>query len=160
MKARQDIATGAVFLIFSAGLMFKSAGLPAGAALLPRIALGGLLLLSVLLVTRGLRDASAARGPDDSTAFMRAPGRLLIGVAAMAVYIVAIETAGFYPATAVFVPATAYALGARNHLAILIGGIAFLIFAYVVFDIFFERVMPVGLLFSQFAPIVMGSAHA
>jgi hypothetical protein len=160
MKARQDLATGAVFFVFSAGLLLDSVALPAGAALLPRVALGALLLLSVLLVARGLRTASAARGSDETAPFMIAPGRLLIGVMAMAFYIAAIETVGFYPATAVFVPATAYALGARNHVTVLIGSVAFLIFAYVVFDVFFERVMPAGLLFAQVARVFAGAGHA
>lgn len=149
MKARQDLITGAVFFVLSVCLLFEAGGLPAGAAMLPRATLSMLLLLSVLLMVRGMRSAWAAAGPEERTTFMQAPGRLLVGVLAMAVYIAAIETVGFYLATALFVPATAYALGARNRIALLLAGIGFLLFAYVVFAILFERVMPAGLLFSQ-----------
>ncbi len=147
-NGHQDLVTGGVFFVISGGLLLSSLDLAAGAALLPRVALGALMLLSVLLSLRGLRDKLARRGDEKKSPFIQAPGRLLVGILAMALYIVAIETAGFYPATAVFVPATAYALGARNHLSILVAGIGFLVFAYVVFDILFERVMPSGVLLS------------
>jgi hypothetical protein len=160
MKARQDLVTGAVFFAIAAGLLLEATGLPPGAALVPRAALGALMLLSVLLALRGLRALRAQAGPEDGAPFVQAPARLLVGVLAMAAYIAAIETVGFYPATAVFVPATAYALGARDRVAILLAGVGFLVFAYVVFDILFERVMPAGLLFSGLDPGAMGTGHA
>lgn len=160
MKARQDIVTGAVFFLVSGGLLFYSVALPAGAALLPRAALGALLLLSILLAARGLRARWTQQYSGEHSPFMQAPGRLLIGILAMALYIGAIEAVGFYPATALFVPATAYVLGARNRVAILLAGIGFLVFAYVVFDILFERAMPAGLMFSLHDPAIAGTGHA
>jgi len=158
-NGHQDLVTGAVFFVISAGLLVNSIGLPAGAALLPRAALSALMLLSLLLSARGLRDKLAQRGDGKLSPFIQAPGRLLIGVLAMALYILGIETVGFYPATAIFVPATAYALGARKHLSIFLAGIGFLIFAYVVFDILFERVMPSGILFSLLETSVAGTSR-
>lgn len=158
-NGHQDLVAGAVFFVISAGLLLNSMDLPAGAALLPRVALGALMLLSAFLSARGLRDKLAQRDVGKASPFIQAPGRLLIGVLAMAIYIVAIETIGFYPATAVFVPATAYALGARKHLSVFVAGVGFLIFAYVVFDILFERVMPAGFLFSLLETPMGGTSH-
>ena len=148
MKHKQDIATGSVFLVISGALLLQASDLPAGAALLPSVALGAIMVLSAILVLRGLRAAHAASTIDDGQLFIESPKRLLIGIAAIGVYIFAIETVGFYPATALFVPVTAFVLGARNLIGVIVAGVSFLLFTYVVFDLLFERVMPAGFLFS------------
>ena len=159
----QDIATGSVFLAISGGLLVSSASLPAGAAMLPRAALWALSLLSVALLVRGVRArwiAASADADGDVQPFMENPGRLLLGILAMALYIAGIEIVGFYISTAIFIPVTALVLGARNRLSIFMAGAGFLLFCYAVFSVLFERVLPEGLLFALLQPVLTGvGAH-
>lgn len=159
----QDIATGGVFLAVSAGLLVSSSSLPAGAAMLPHAALWALSLLSVALLVRGVRArwiAASADADGDVQPFMENPGRLLLGILAMALYIAGIEIVGFYISTAIFIPVTALVLGARNRLSIFMAGAGFLLFCYAVFSVLFERVLPEGLLFALLQPVLTGvGAH-
>tara|TARA_R110002110_G_scaffold138271_6_gene323927 strand:+ start:9286 stop:9795 length:510 start_codon:yes stop_codon:yes gene_type:complete len=159
----QDIATGGVFLAVSAGLLVSSSSLPAGAAMLPHAALWALSLLSVALLVRGVRArwiAASADADGDVQPFMENPGRLLLGILAMALYIAGIEIVGFYISTAIFIPVTALVLGARNRLSIFMAGAGFLLFCYAVFSVLFERVLPEGLLFAVLQPVLTGvGAH-
>ncbi|MEQ8710339.1 MAG: tripartite tricarboxylate transporter TctB family protein [Rhodospirillales bacterium] len=155
----QDIATGSAFLAVSAGLLVSSSSLPAGAAMLPHAALWALSLLSVALMIRGIRARWMTASADDGEEvqpFMENPRRLLLGILAMALYIVGIETVGFYISTALFIPLTAFVLGARNRLAIGMAGAGFVLFCYAVFSVLFERVLPEGLLFSVLQPGLAG----
>lgn len=160
MQGKQDICTGAVFLLGSGILLAQARTLPAGAAFLPSIALAAIMFLSAIMIWRGVRRLRAGMPAGGSGPFITAPSRLLTGIVAMGLYIAAIETVGFYPSTALFVPLTAYVLGARNPVALAAAGLGFVLFAYVVFDLLFERVMPQGLLFSAIYPALEAAAHA
>mgnify|MGYP003149103657 FL=1 len=155
----QDIATGSVFLAISGGLLVSSSSLPAGAAMLPHAALWALCLLSVALMIRGIRTRWVAGTADDAgevQPFMENPGRLLLGIVAMALYIAGIEIVGFYISTALFIPVTAFVLGARNKMSIFMAGAGFVLFCYAVFSVLFERVLPEGLLFTVLRPVLTG----
>ena len=131
-------------LLACAGI-YEAQGLPAGVAILPMWVLGALFILSCIMIVRGLfKRASGAEG----TPFIVEPKRLLIGIIAMALYIIGIEVIGFYVTTALFIPLTALALGFRNIKIITITSASFLGFVYVVFTLIFERVLPVSIAFS------------
>jgi hypothetical protein len=160
MQGKQDICTGAVFLLGSGLLLTQARMLPAGAAFLPSIALGAIMVLSAIMIWRGIRKRRGPGGEEAGAPFIEAPGRLVTGILAMGLYIAAIELVGFYPATAAFVPLTAYVLGARNPAVLAAAGIGFVLFAFIIFDLLFERVMPQGLLYGTIVPVTETTAHA
>lgn len=160
MQGKQDICTGAVFFLGSGILLTQARMLPAGAAFLPSIALAAIMFLSAIMIWRGIRRMRAGMPGGGSKPFISSPARLLTGIVAMGLYIAAIEMVGFYPSTALFVPLTAYVLGARNPVTLATAAVGFVLFAYVVFDLLFERVMPQGLLFTTIYPALETAAHA
>jgi len=151
MKHRQDIVTGIVIAILAGAGVLEARTLPTGAAMLPTATLGVLILLSGLMIGRGVIGALKATEAMPTPPFIVAPKRLAIGIVAMALYIAGIEVIGFYATTAIFIPCTALVLGGCRFKFIALASLGFLGFVYVVFTLIFERVLPTGIAFTFLA---------
>jgi hypothetical protein len=148
MKSRQDIIAGILTMLLALVGLAETRSMPTGVAMLPLCALGTLLILSFILIIRGIVSARQGKDSTEVRPFIVAPKRLATGIAAMALYILGIEVIGFYLTTALFMPLTAFALGTRNIRAIAIASISYLGFIYVIFTVMFNRVLPAGIAFT------------
>jgi len=154
MKSRQDIIAGILTMLLALVGLFETRSLPTGVAILPLFTLGTLLILSCILIIRGIVSASQGKDSTDVRPFIVAPKRLATGIVAMALYILGIEVIGFYLTTALFMPLTAFALGTRNIKAIALASISYIGFIYIVFTLMFNRVLPAGIAFSALIGIL------
>ena len=123
-NATQDRAIAVVVSIL-AGAMFLQAGqLPFEAGLFPRLVTAIMVMAAVAMFARSFMELG--RGAAEPL-FINWP-LLAITLVATVLYVIAVGTIGYFTSSAIFVPAIAYALGLRDHRAIVIGTVLFVAF--------------------------------
>lgn len=118
--------------------------IPADARMFPGAVLAVMAAGSVLMILRTLTGASQrALGEElDGWSFAIDPGRMIIGFALFAVYILIVNYLGFFTTSAIFVVVMAFFAEYRNWPRLIASALAFCIFVYAVFILLFDRPLP------------------
>lgn len=144
MALHRDSIAALFILLLVAGGWYDLQGVATDAAMFPRLILGGMGILAVLMFAGGLRRAAP------ETTFVEHARNLAITVGLTAVYIIAVEPVGYFPATFVFVAVLAMALGLRQRpLLVLAASAAFTGAVWLIFVAAFGRRLPPGFLFDN-----------
>lgn len=138
---RNRIASVFVLLLAAAGFVHIH-GLPAGAAMFPRLVLGATAFLATLWLISTFMAAKRAVDAPASGPFIENPRNFGIFVATIVGYIALIEILGYFTSTAMFMLASSTLLGFRRHRFLIIATVAFIAFVYVIFVVLFKRPMP------------------
>lgn len=130
-----DIYLGALLILFSAYLYFESGKIKAESAKFPQIVILILLALSVIVLVHGIRKTMKPELTLKSDMLLnldviQTPVMVFVLIAA---YIAALNLAGFFISTAVFVPVMMVYYGNKNIKAIIITDIALNLFVYLLF---------------------------
>ncbi|MBB3897460.1 tripartite tricarboxylate transporter TctB family protein [Roseococcus suduntuyensis] len=143
MVLHRDSIAALFILLLVAGGWYDLQGVATDAAMFPRLILGAMGILAVVMFTTGLRRAA----PD--MPFVEHARNLAITVGLTALYIIAVEPVGYFPATFVFVAVLAFTLGLRRPLLVLASSAAFTGAVWLVFVAAFSRRLPPGFLFDN-----------
>jgi putative tricarboxylic transport membrane protein len=143
MALPRDSVAALFILLLVAGGWYDLQGVATDAAMFPRLILGAMGILAVAMFTGGLRRAAPG------TPFVEHARNLAITVGLTAVYILAVEPVGYFPATFVFVAILAMALGLRRPVLVLASSAAFTGAVWLVFVAAFSRRLPPGFLFDN-----------
>jgi hypothetical protein len=145
MQARHDRIGAIVILAICAVLYEQLSDLETSAAMFPTIIIGILAGLTVLMLAQSFFIRPT---PESEKPFFIHPGRFIVATGMTLAYIAAVQHAGYFTASILFVPGIAYILGYRNK-KILAGATAgYAAFAFIVFKLVFERPLPPELLFT------------
>lgn len=107
------------------------------------VAAAFLMLLRSVLSPPAMLDTASAEEPSDFRRLTpEEAARTAIAIVLTLAYILAVKPVGFYTASIIYIPLSAYTLGLRNHLAIWIGTVLFLGFSYYLFRIVFRTPLP------------------
>lgn len=134
-KLNIDIYLGAILILFSAYLYFESSKIKAESAKFPQIVILLLLALSMIVLVLGIRKTKKPELTLKSDTLLnleviQTPVMVFVLIAA---YIAAMNLAGFFIATAIFVPVMMVYYGNKNIKAIIITDIALNLFVYLLF---------------------------
>ena len=138
-KLNYEVVAGLVVLAGSAAGFAYTFGMYPEAAMFPRFILGFMALLSICMVVKNFHISPKE---DENQKFFICPPRLLLILALMLAYIVAVSCLGYYTSTLIFFPCTAYSLGFRNKLYIAVTTLLYLLFVYLVFNMLFSLPFP------------------
>ncbi len=135
----QDRVLALILLCVAAIFWVDSANISAAEArMFPRLILGALILLAVLLFARSFRLPIEARSEPvitDRTRFALFVGTTII-------YAAGVPIAGFFTASAIYMPLAAYLVGLRRPWMNLLVTAIFLAATYLVFVTLFSRPLP------------------
>lgn len=144
--ARPETLT-ALGLIVAAGLfLIPTSDLRAISALLPAAMLGGLIVLSVLLLLADQRKAAAGVEAKPMT---QAPKRVIGAFALIVAYALATDFIGFYVSTAATIPLVAWIFGYRSPVGLLIATAIVLGTIWAIFDFGMSQDFPTGRLWGR-----------
>jgi hypothetical protein len=136
MPFRDSIA-GLTAFVFAAGIFIMAGSYPPSTALFPRAVALFMMVAAGLLTVRGFFRSS----PHDPL-----PRKTLLLIAAVIlltlVYIVCVDYLGFITSSLVFIPVTAYLLGARNLLLMAVTAVIFISAIAFLFKIVFGVPLP------------------
>ena len=135
-----DRIAGLVILAVSAFLFDRAGEFPAESRIFPRMIL---LFAMVLAGWMMLRSFVVASWRDKVTEpFFLHFGRFAITVSSMGLYVVAVEHIGYYTATILYLPLSAWVLGYRHRIVLALTTVGYIAFAFLVFDLVFELQFP------------------
>jgi hypothetical protein len=134
-KLNIDIYLGAILILFSAYLYFESTRIKPESAKFPQIVIMLLLALSVIVLILGIRKTIRPELTLKSDTLLnldviQTPVMVFVLIAA---YIAVMNFAGFFIATALFVPVMMVYYGNKNIRTIIITDIALNLFVYLLF---------------------------
>lgn len=116
-----------------------SSGFPAEAQMFPRMVLGLMGLLALIMFIKSFAGMATA----DDRPFIGNARNLAITFASFVVYILLVSTIGFFTGSAIMLPALALLLGYRNPIVIVASTVAFIAVVWFVFVYIFSRPLPV-----------------
>jgi hypothetical protein len=144
----RDFLSSLVVLAFGLGA-YVMAMRYGDAGMVPRLVSGIMIFAAILMLIRSvLRPPAMADSSDEtvSSDFRRLTPeeavRTTIAIVLTLVYILLVKPLGFFSASVLYIPLSAYMLGLRNHLSIWLGTILFLGFSYYLFRIAFRTPLP------------------
>jgi hypothetical protein len=143
MALHRDSLAALFILLLVAGGWYELRHVATEAAMFPRLILGAMGLLAAVMFAGGLRRARA------DEPFVAHARNLAITVGMTAVYILAVEPLGYFPATFLFVGVLSFTLGLRGPLAVLGASALFTGVVWLVFAWTFSRRLPPGLFFDN-----------
>lgn len=130
---------GAVVIFVVAALgWWWSGGFPVEAQMFPRVILGLMGLLAVIMFAKSFAGMATA----DDQPFIGNARNLAITVACFVGYIFLVSTIGFFTSSAIMLPAIALLLGFRNPVVIVASTAGFIAVVYFVFVEIFSRPLP------------------
>jgi len=134
-KLNIDIYLGAILIIFSAYLLFASGKIKPESAKFPQIVIMLLLALSVIVLVLGIRKTMKPELTLKSDTLLnldviQTPVMVFVLIGA---YIAAMNFAGFFISTVLFVPVMMVYYGNKNIRTIIITDIALNLFVYLLF---------------------------
>lgn len=147
MLSHHDRVAGLVIFVFSAGALAWTFTFPDSAIGHTRMVTGSMALLSLILFFRSFSEAERDKAFEP---FMRNPARFAIGLGMTVAYVLACEYIGYYTASAVFIPAAAWVLGLRRPYMVSITTVVYCVMIYFVFEILFERPLPMEIWMTWF----------
>lgn len=136
MLARDSFVAVVIF-VFSAAFFYMAGDYEGGAEVFPRGVSAVMMIASTILFFRGMRGPAGGERLEPGSAF-RIAGVIILTI----LYIVAVDSLGFVTSSLVFVPATAYFLGIRNHLLIWLATILFVVTVAYLFRNVFQVPLP------------------
>lgn len=135
----RDRVVAVVVLAATAFFWYESAKIATDEArFFPRVILGGIGALALVLLLRGPREAEA----DTTEPIVTAPFAFTVFLGASLAYAVAVSFFGYFTSTVVFVPAVALLLGLRRPVIIAATTVVFTGFVYLAFVTLFKRPLP------------------
>jgi len=143
MALHRDSIAALLILLLVAGAWFDLTHVATEAAMFPRLILAAMGVLALAMFAQGLRRAAP------KTPFVEHARNLALTVGLTAVYILAVEPVGYFPATFVFVGVLAWTLGLRGPLKVLAASALFTGAVWLVFVGTFSRRLPPGFLFDN-----------
>jgi hypothetical protein len=145
LKLTKDVCSGVFFMILGIVVFSAASGFPASPALLPRIVSAVLLLLSIMLVVRGLRGRN-----EDTENSLRLtdidPSVLFLGIFVLG-FLLLTRPLGFLASSLLFIVITFYYLGFRSA-KIFITGVIFVVISNFVFSGLLNLNLPKGTLWT------------
>lgn len=143
MSMRDSIAA-LLGLVIGGGFIFLSRDLGAG-GMFPRVVAGIMVAASLgLLVKAFFRPSTIAAMNRQEIA------RVAASVVLTLLYIVAVAKLGFVTASLIFIPATAYTLGLKRHVLILVTTVLFVASVHFLFQAIFGTPLPRDLILTLF----------
>lgn len=139
MALHRDSIAALFILLLVAGGWYELRNVATDAAMFPRLILGAMGIFAAVMFAGGLRRAA----PDEP--FVIHARNLAITVGMTAVYIIAVEPLGYFPATFLFVGILGFTLGLRGPLLVIACSAAFTGAVWLVFAWTFSRRLPPGL---------------
>lgn len=143
MALHRDSIAALFILLLVVGGWYDLRPVATDAAMFPRLILGLMGILAVVMFAGGLRQDR----PD--APFISHARNLALTAGLALVYIAAVEPAGYFPATFVFVAVLAFSLGLRGPLAVIAASAAFTAAVWLVFVGAFSRRLPPGIFFDN-----------
>ncbi len=146
--ARRDVIVGAIVLIIGVAYGLMTASLPdrslpntPGPAFFPWLITGGLLVLSVALLSRSLTvdGSESPQASSDRLAYRR-----VLFLLWFSVYLVILPYAGFLPASVPFFVGLMWLYGERNRLALTLATIIIPASLFYIFRLAFQILLPAG----------------
>ncbi len=146
--ARRDVIVGAILLIIGVAYGLMTASLPdrslpntPGPAFFPWLITGGLLVLSVALLSRSLTVGGyeSPQASSDRLAYRR-----VLFLLWFSVYLVILPYAGFLPASVPFFVGLMWFYGERNRLALTLATIIIPASLFYIFRLAFQILLPAG----------------
>lgn len=147
--AKKDTISSVFVFLFALAAFFLAKDFGGGAELFPRGLAVIMMVISAIMFVRSIVWPKAV--PDGVQKLTRSEaGTMAICVAVTTVYIALLAPLGFATASILFIAATSYILGMRNHLAIWATAAGFVGILYFVFVRIFYTPLPRELIFSLF----------
>jgi hypothetical protein len=115
-------------------------------ALLPAVMLGGLIVLSLLLLIADQRKAVAG---DEAVSMTKSPKRVFGAFLLILGYAIATDMIGFYPSTVVIIPLVAWLFGYRNLLGLAVATLIVAGTIWLIFDFGMSQDFPIGRLWQE-----------
>ena len=146
--ARRDVIVGAIVLIIGVAYGLMTASLPdrslpntPGPAFFPWLITGGLLVLSVALLSRSLTvdGSESPQASSDRLAYRR-----VLFLLWFSVYLVILPYAGFLAASVPFFVGLMWLYGERNRLALTLATIIIPASLFYIFRLAFQILLPAG----------------
>ncbi len=143
MALHRDSVAALFILLLVVGGWYDLHNVATDAAMFPRLILGAMGIFAVVMFAGGLRRAA----PDEP--FVIHARNLAITVGMTAVYILAVEPLGYFPATFLFIGILGFTLGLRGPLIVIACAALFTGAVWLVFAWTFGRRLPPGILFDN-----------
>lgn len=142
LKLSTDVLSGMCLIIFGGFFYHKADNLLAEASLWPKMVLILLIILSVLLVLRGIRKNDLCDFENSFFVSVREMSAPMIALIMMAIYVTVMSYVGFFLSTAIFLPFAMYILQQRSWKVILGTTLGLEIFVYFLFVMQLNLRMP------------------
>ncbi len=131
-----DRIASVIFFVVTTFLFIHADSFPEEAAFYPRMVIGLMIVLSVLMFVKSW--LKSGRSQKFEPFFIHHKRFVLSALMALG-YIAGVQYLGYYSASLIFIPAAAWALGYRNRLVMAGTTVCYLLFIFVVFDQLFDR---------------------
>ena len=131
-----DRVASVIFFVATTFLYYHVGSFPEEAAFYPRMVIGLMVVLSVLMFVKSWLKSGRSRTFEP---FFIHHKRFLLSTLMALAYIAGVQYLGYYSASLVFIPAAAWALGYRNRFVMAGTTVCYLLFIFVVFDQLFDR---------------------
>ncbi|MCE2452412.1 MAG: tripartite tricarboxylate transporter TctB family protein [Nitrospinae bacterium] len=136
MFQNHDRVASVIFFIATTFLFYHAGSFPEEAAFYPRMVIGLMIVLSVLMFIKSW--LKSVRSSTFEPFFIHNKRFFLSAFMALG-YIAGVQYLGYYSASLIFIPAAAWALGYRNRFVMAATTVCYLLFIFVVFDQLFDR---------------------
>ncbi|NVK43421.1 MAG: tripartite tricarboxylate transporter TctB family protein [Oceanospirillaceae bacterium] len=134
-----ETIAGVVIIAACSYLLGRVENMPKASALLPELVLWfGMILASVMIFTEVKKSFKS----EESNVFFVDVNRFLIAAVLSCIYVPAVHFIGFYSATALFVPLTAWMFGYRNKRVIASVSVIFIASLFVIFSLIMGKELP------------------
>lgn len=151
----RDLFSSIVVIVFGLVAFFMAGNYGASGAF-PRLVSGIMIAAALVMLVRSVfRPPILTITEDDAPSDFRRltateAARSAIAIVLTMIYIALLKPIGFFTASAIYIPATAYGLGMRNHLVIWLGTAVYIVFTYFLFLKIFHTPLPAELLLKFF----------
>ena len=147
MKKYSDIFIGIFIIIISAGILVMSKDLPADSAIFPRLVVGIMIFLSVLMIISSIRVGKHEDTNTESTEKKIDYKDILKAILLILTYIILITKLGFFTSTTLFIASFMICFGERSVKKILSAVVILNFFIYLIFVTQLNVPLPQGLIF-------------
>ena len=136
MFENHDRVASVICFVATTFLYFHAGSFPEEAAFYPRMVIGLMIVLSVLMFVKSWFKSERSKTLEP---FFIHHKRFFLSALLALGYIAGVQYLGYYSASLIFIPAAAWALGYRNRFVMAATTVCYLLFIFVVFDQLFDR---------------------
>ncbi|HZG73319.1 MAG TPA: tripartite tricarboxylate transporter TctB family protein [Chondromyces sp.] len=133
------LIVGIWFLVNALFLPGSQNSVDVGPAAFPILSAVGIILASVFYMIREIGKRKAESG---EKIIINDRNKVLISMGLLVLYALVMQLAGYYIASAIFVPVFLFVTGVRSLLKVVPVSIGFILFVYVAFDVLLEIPLP------------------